>query len=267
MSTKYLGPSFDIHGGGMDLIFPHHENEKAQSESWTSKPFVKYWLHNGFVTVNQEKMSKSLGNFFTLRDILAKYPPALVRYYILATHYRSPIQFGDQLVDESREGLQRLVILRDTVREKIRDLEKLTGNAVLPITPEGVVPVVALDITPYREAFTEAMDDDFNTANALAVLFEFGHEVHRLIAQQSTGPWLHEALRFIEECDSVLGILALANTQEGPLDDEVQKMIDARQAARKAKDFKEADRIRDDLAARGIILEDSASGVRWRRKI
>ncbi len=249
MSTQCLGNHFDIHGGGMDLQFPHHENEIAQSEGATGEPFVNLWMHNGFVRVNEEKMSKSLGNFFTVREILAQYRPEVVRYFILSSHYRSPLNYSDQHLDGARQALTRLYTT-------LRGLP----NQAAPQSPPG----------DYAARFEAAMDDDFNTPEALAVLFDLAREVNRL-RQESLpeAPALGAELRRL---GNVLGLLEddpehyFQAAPVGPDADEVERLIEARRQARQTRNWAEADRIRDELKARGIVLEDGPQGTSWRRE-
>jgi len=252
MSTECLGAHFDIHGGGMDLQFPHHENEIAQSEGATGEHFVNYWIHNGFVQVDEEKMSKSLGNFFTVREILQRYQPEEVRYFILSSHYRSPLNYSDDNLDKARAALQRLyTALRDA----------------------GAVPGV--DPEPEIEArFQAAMDDDFNTPEALAVLFELAREINRAREHQQA----ELASRLAGTLRTLGGRLGLLQaqpesylrghhgaTRQGPADDEIDALVAQRDAARANRDWVEADRLRDQLNALGVTLEDGAAGTRWRR--
>ncbi|PKO59630.1 MAG: cysteine--tRNA ligase [Betaproteobacteria bacterium HGW-Betaproteobacteria-13] len=245
MSADLLGEHFDIHGGGQDLQFPHHENEIAQSEGAHGHAFVNYWMHNGFVRVDDEKMSKSLGNFFTIREVLKQYDPEVVRFFILRAHYRSPLNYSDAHLDDARQALTRLY----------------TALKAVPVTdaePDWS--------TPWAQRFQAAMDDDFNTAEALAVLFELANEVNR-----GAAPALAQQLRALGK---VLGLLerdATAFLQggvktEGGLDvAEIERMIEARVSAKKGRDFAEADRLRAALLEAGIVLEDSAQGTTWRR--
>jgi cysteinyl-tRNA synthetase len=254
MSIRHLGEHFDIHGGGMDLQFPHHENEIAQSEAATCKPFVNYWMHNGFVRVDDEKMSKSLGNFFTVREILKRYRAEEVRYFIIASHYRSPLNYSQENLDNSKAALTRLyTALR------------------------GIDPMVANDreAEQYTARFNAAMDDDFNTPEAVAVLFELAREINKSrVGEPERARRLAGRLR---ELCSVLGILqteaevflresaAGDGTGSAPSDSEIESLIASRIAARSEKNWTEADRIRKNLEQQGVLLEDSASGTAWRR--
>ena len=254
MSTRCLGAHFDIHGGGMDLKFPHHENEIAQSEAASGEPFVNYWMHNGFVNVDEEKMSKSLGNFFTVREILQSYRPEEVRFFILASHYRSPLNYSQENLDNARAGLTRLYMA-------LRGLD--TGRE-------------AASRQVCSEDFYRAMDDDFNTPEALASLFEIAKEINR---NRETDPGRAVSLAgCLRDLGSILGLLQdepetflRAATGAGPspaalTDNAIEALIVDRIRAREDRNWAEADRIRDELVAHGIVLEDGASGTRWRRK-
>ncbi len=280
MSSSLLGTTFDIHGGGRDLIFPHHENEIAQSEGATDKPFVKYWLHNGFVNVNQEKMSKSLGNFFTIRDILKNYDPEVVRFFILSAHYRSPIDFSDQNLDESRTGLSRFY-------EALAQLEKKLATRVDGDTEQGqmaealtepVEKLVRLD-----ERFRSAMDDDFNTALAIGHMFDAVRAINRILAEEnllhgSLSAILSKAHDDLLRLGDVLGILGSNPAtwldhcaREGLADSglngaEIEALIAERREARARRDFARADQIRDELAAKGVLLLDGPEGTTWKMK-
>ncbi len=271
MSQHFLGETFDIHGGGKDLVFPHHENEIAQSEGATGKPFVKYWLHNGFVNSNKEKMSKSLGNFHTIRDILAKYHPETLRLFILSSHYRSPIDFSWDNMDAAAAGLTRLYQVADRLQQ---------AAAAAPADREGELPL-STALQPAREAFIAAMDDDFNTALAVGHLFEAGKVCNRFLDQADRQPLgrpdLEKAREILAEFGQVLGILQtrpaafLKSSQnaeeELPLPlAELEALIAKRNQARREKNWAAADEIRDRLAAQGIILQDTAAGTEWQRK-
>ena len=270
MSSSLLGDSFDIHGGGRDLIFPHHENEIAQSEGASGKPFVKYWLHNGFVNVNQEKMSKSLGNFFTIRDILKTYDPEVVRFFILTSHYRSPIDFSDQNLIEAQAGLSRFYEALLTADQAVE------GVAEADVSSE--------EGAKLEEKFREAMDDDFNTALAIAHLFEGVRTMNRLVATKKfrkkaelvaqvrdlrvTTLKLGEVLG-IYHSDPAIWLEKVKQAGLAKLDisrEEIEELIAQRKQARVEKDFTRSDEIRDLLAARGIELLDSPAGTTWKLK-
>lgn len=269
MSLKYLGNSFDFHGGGSDLTFPHHENEIAQSEAYTDQaPFVKYWLHNGFITVNEEKMSKSLGNFFLVKDILEHYSPEVLRFFILATHYRSPLDFSDERLSESGRSLERL----KTAVENVRHLE--TMPAGVASSESSALKAAAVQA---ENDFYAAMDDDFNTALAISVMFGLAKEMNIYHSTVTTGKAQHDKAAFADARDiyynmaDILGLLT--EEREGKLSgaDELvgqlmEIIIEIRQDARKKKDWAIADKIRDSLSAVGIIIEDSPQGARWKRR-
>jgi cysteinyl-tRNA synthetase len=250
MSMKYLGETFDIHCGGVDLIFPHHENEIAQSEAATGKPFVRYWVHPEFLIVEGEKMSKSLGNFYTLRDLLAKgHAPESIRYLLLSVHYRKQLNFTNDGLHQAQASIQRLEDFALRVKEKAK-LEQPSE-------------AFSTEVKAARERFIEAMDDDINTSAALAAVFDFVRVTYQKDSQNAlSGGDARAAQEFIQEIDGVLNIL---RPQPELLDEEIAAQIEARQAARKRRDFAEADRIRQWLASKGIQLEDTRDGVRWKR--
>jgi cysteinyl-tRNA synthetase len=251
MVKKYLGDTIDIHAGGQDLIFPHHENEIAQSEALTDEPMANYWLHNGYININNEKMSKSLGNFILVHDLIKKRDPELIRFFMLTVHYRHPINFTAELLDSAAQGLERIRTAVANVRTRLEtsaDLGEVTHR-----------------FQHYRERLNEEMDDDFNTANAIAVLFELAKEANVYLQGKNTSKQvLREILDVFREAESVLGVPFVKEPQV--LDEDVEALIEKRQQAREARDFALADQIRDDLKEKGIILEDTPQGVRWRRK-
>ena len=254
MSKKYLGERIDIHGGGEDLIFPHHENEIAQSESCSGQVFANYWMHNAFLNIDNKKMSKSLGNFFTVRDIAAKYDLQVLRMLMLSAHYRNPLNFSAELMESSKNGLERIL----TAVDKLRDSLAAANDTQLTANEKA-----NLDIAKgYVNAFEEAMDDDFNTADAISAIFELVRLSNTTIDGASRG-YAKELLDTIERLCDILGIIT--KRKEVSLDSKVEELISERQAARKAKDFKRADEIRDELTSMGIILEDTREGVKWKK--
>jgi len=252
MSRQYLGDSFDIHGGGADLTFPHHECEIAQSECALDKPFAKYWLHNGFIQINNEKMSKSLGNFFLLRDVFAKFPPQAVRYLFLQTHYRSPIEFTDDLLAQAKNSLARL----HDFMTRLRNYESEDANK-----PQKDFDDYILDT---QKRFEDAMNDDFETPQALAAVFDFVKEMNKKIdAKTLTRDSKEKAMTFLMRLDTVLGILV--STQSEEVDHEIMSLIVERENVRKNKDWQASDRIRDELLKKGIQLEDTPQGTVWKK--
>ncbi len=288
MAMKHLGETLDIHGGGKDLVFPHHENEIAQSEGLTGKPFARYWVHNGFVNIDNEKMSKSLGNFFTLRDVLAKVKPDVLRFFFASSHYRSPIDYSDRSLAEAKAGLDRLY----RVKEKAEGCA--AGGARATSVPDGV------DFSTLRDApakFVEAMDDDFNTAAALGHLFDAVRALNRLapadpaterekagrflagyavldplfgalgLLREPAGEYFRQEYAYTGSGSMAFGGGATVEFKPGRLSaEEIEQRIEARKAARARKDFAEADRIRKDLEALGVLLEDSKAGTTWKYK-
>ncbi|NMC27819.1 MAG: cysteine--tRNA ligase [Syntrophomonadaceae bacterium] len=265
MSTKYLGETLDIHGGGADLIFPHHENEIAQAEAYTGKTFVKYWMHNGFITVNSEKMSKSLGNFFILRDILAKFPRDVVRFYLIATHYRSPLDFDDGKLEEARKALGRLKTTLTLGREFLH--HAATGKADRDSAGQGELLTRVKDL---EEQFIAAMDDDFNSAKAIGYLFEMSHQLNSFIsradaASSADQAQLTQALRIYEELGGVLGIFMERQGNDSQVVDKLLGLIlELRNDARQDKDFSRADSLRDLLLRLEVKVEDKPGGSLFR---
>ena len=255
MSKKYIGDIIDIHAGGEDLIFPHHENEIAQSEAANEVEFARYWMHNGFLKIDGEKMSKSLGNFFTIRDIGEKYPLQVIRFFILSAHYRSPLNFSDTLVESAKASLERIL-------NAVSRLEDMTETA-----PERELSEeekqIEQKLTEYVTKFEQAMEDDLNTADAISAIFELVKFTNSNVTSDNAKAIVTKALDTIRQLCDVLGIIT--KVEKEILDSDIEALIEERQAARKAKNFARADEIRDTLAEQGIILEDTREGVKWKR--
>ena len=257
MSNRYLGNTIDIHAGGQDLQFPHHENEIAQSECRNGHTFARYWMHNGYINVDGEKMSKSLGNFFTVRDISNKYDLGLVRFFLLATQYRNPVNFSDTVLEQAKAGLERLTNARDNA-------EFILGNlADSSLRDEEKDMVAGLD--KYRERFIEAMDDDLNTADAISVIFELAKFMNTNISDQSSKEFVQLNLDIFNELTGVLNIANKSVEEDDSLSQKVEDLIAKRAQAKKEKNFALADQIRDELTAMGIAIEDTRQGVKWKR--
>ena len=255
MSKKYLGDQIDIHAGGEDLIFPHHENEIAQSEAANGKEFAKYWMHNGFLNIDNRKMSKSLGNFFTVREISEKYDLQVLRFFMLSAHYRSPLNFSADLMESARSGLNRIV----TAAENLKFLIGSAGSTAMTEEEQEKFAKSA----EYVESFEKAMDDDFNTADAIAAVFELVKYINTTAGGDSSREYLESLLKRLVSLTDVLGIIV--EKEEEILDADIEALIAERQAARKERNFARADQIRDELLAKGIILEDTREGVKWKR--
>lgn len=255
MSKKYLGEQIDIHAGGEDLIFPHHENEIAQSEAANGKDFAKYWMHNGFLNIDNRKMSKSLGNFFTVREISEKYDLQVLRFFMLSAHYRSPLNFSAELMEAAGNGLERIVTAAE-------NLKFLMGNTQAEKMTEEEESLFR-QTDRFKENFEKAMDDDFNTADAIAAIFDYVKFINTNTDGNSSKEFLEKLHDRLVKLSDVLGIIV--DREEEMLDEEIEKLIEERQAARKNRDFARADQIRADLLARGIVLEDTREGVKWRR--
>ena len=255
MSKKYLGEQIDIHAGGEDLIFPHHENEIAQSEAANGKEFAKYWMHNGFLNIDSRKMSKSLGNFFTVREISEKYDLQVLRFFMLSAHYRSPLNFSADLMESARTSLERILTAADNLRFLSKNAEECR------ITEEEKALLDKAD--EYVQGFERAMDDDFNTADAVASVFELVKFINTTADGNRSKEYLDTLYDILFKLTDVLGIII--DKKEEMLDDEIEAMIEKRQAARKERNFALADQIRDELLAKGIILEDTREGVKWKK--
>ena len=255
MSKKYLGEEIDIHAGGEDLVFPHHENEIAQSECCNGKQFARYWMHNAFLNIDNKKMSKSLGNFFTVREIGEKYDLQVLRFFMLNAHYRSPLNFSAELMESSKNALDRII----TCVEQLKHL--------LETAPQGEKTEkekeLEAEIQGYVKKYEESMEDDFNTADAIAAIFELVKFSNTQTSGESTGEFVKELLDTIVHLSDVLGLLV--NKEAEVLDEDIERLIEERQTARKEKNFKRADEIRDQLADMGIILKDTREGVQWKR--
>lgn len=251
MATKYLGETIDIHAGGQDLTFPHHENEIAQSEARNGKQFANFWMHNGYITIDNEKMSKSKGNFFTVRDILKDYSGEVIRFFLLSGHYRSPINFSRDLMEQSKQGLARMInsknnlnfLLKTSIGSMNEKEEELLNNMDL-----------------HKQKFVDAMDDDLNTADAISAVFELIKDINSATNENSSKEFIESELALLKELADVLGLLK--DQSEDAIDPEIQALVDERQQARKDKNFARSDEIRDILKAKGIALEDTPTGIR-----
>ena len=254
MVCRYLGETIDIHCGGQDLIFPHHENEIAQSECFTCKPFAHYWMHNGYINVDNVKMSKSLGNFFTVRDVAEKYGYEPIRYLMISSSYRSPINYSVDIIEQCKASLQRLYTCRDGIDFEIKN------------APDGELDEsIKAQFDKRVEQFIKAMDDDLNTADGIAAVFELARDINTLVVGKGvTKATAEYAAKIFDELTGVLGLVYNRKTET--LDEDIDAMIEARTKARKEKNWAEADRIRDELKAMGIVLEDTAQGVKWHRE-
>ena len=255
MSKKYLGEQIDIHAGGEDLIFPHHENEIAQSEAANGKTFANYWMHNGFLNIDNKKMPKSLGNFFTVREIGEKYDLQVLRFFMLSAHYRSPINFSAELMEASKNGLERIITCAERLKEL---LNKVSGDALIEEEQEN-----KKNVDELVAKFEAAMDDDFNTADAVSAIFELVKLANSTANEESTRAYAELLAGTIAKLSDVLGIITERKAEV--LDSEVEELIAARQQARKEKNFALADEIRQKLLDMGIVLEDTREGVKWKR--
>lgn len=255
MSKKYLGEEIDIHAGGEDLVFPHHENEIAQSECCNGNQFAKYWMHNAFLNIDNRKMSKSLGNFFTVREIGEKYDLQVLRFFMLNAHYRSPLNFSAELMEASKNSLDRIVTCVEQLKHLLETAEKTEMTEAEK--------ALETEILGYVKKYEESMEDDFNTADAIAAIFELVKFANTNTDGNSTAAFVQYLFDTIVHLSDVLGLTV--NKEAEVLDEEIEKLIEERQAARKERNFKRADEIRDELASMGIILKDTREGVQWKR--
>ncbi|CCY59479.1 cysteine--tRNA ligase [Clostridium sp. CAG:632] len=255
MSKKYIGDIIDIHAGGEDLIFPHHENEIAQSEAANGTEFARYWMHNAFLKINNEKMSKSLGNFFTVREIGEKYPLQVIRFFMLSAHYRSPLNFSDELIEAAKNGLERIL----TAYDKIKTVAEHTETESLTEQEQALCE----QIDAFVKKYEAAMDDDLNTADAIAVIFELVKLTNTTVQTGSSKEYCEKAMTTIKQLCDVLGIEV--EREQELLDTDIEQLIEERQQARKDKNFARADEIRNLLQEQGIALEDTREGVKWKR--
>ncbi|MDD6191750.1 MAG: cysteine--tRNA ligase [Lachnospiraceae bacterium] len=255
MSKRYLGDEIDIHAGGEDLIFPHHENEIAQSEAANGVTFSRYWMHNGFLNIDNKKMSKSLGNFFTVREIGEKYDLQVLRFFMLQAHYRSPLNFSAELMEAAKNGLDRILTAASHLKflEENAKTEELSGDEKEKLQ----------ESEKFIQKFKDAMEDDFNTADAISAVFELVKYINQNTNEDSSKEYVEGLYDVLEQLCDVLGIIVAP--KEEILDAEIEEMIQARQQARKEKNFAKADEIRDALLAKGIVLEDTREGVKWKR--
>lgn len=255
MSKKYLGEQIDIHAGGEDLVFPHHENEIAQSEAANGRKFASYWLHNAFLNIDNRKMSKSMGNFFTVREISEKYDLQVLRFFMLSAHYRSPINFSAKLMAAAKNGLERIITAA-------ANLKFLQDNAKTQDMTEKEKAAVA-KVDQYARGFNTAMEEDFNTADAISVIFELVKYINTAVDGESSSQYLESLLDLLVKLTNILGITVVRD--EEFLAGDIEALIEKRQEARKAKNFALADEIRDELLAKGIVLEDTREGVKWKK--
>ncbi len=253
MAKKYLGDTIDIHAGGQDLTFPHHENEIAQSEALTGKPFARYWMHNGYINIDNEKMSKSLGNFVLVHEIIKKHDPEVVRFFMLSVHYRNPINYSDELLENTKAALERIKTSYQNLKHRKEASTNLTEN-----NTEWIDKINAL-----HEEFIREMDDDINTANAISVLFELSKLANYYLLEKNTAIEVIEA--FSHEFELLFGVLGLSLENQELLDEEIEGLIQQRIQARKDRNFQLSDQIRDQLKDMNIILEDTQQGTRWKR--
>ena len=255
MSKKYLGEQIDIHAGGEDLVFPHHENEIAQSEACNGKEFAKYWMHNAFLNIDNHKMSKSLGNFRTVREISEQYDLQILRFFMLSAHYRSPLNFSAELMEASKNGLERILNAADNLRYM---MEQAKEDSMTDAEKDNLAKT-----KEFVTAFETAMEDDFNTADAIAAIFDLVKYANTTATAEGSKEYAKALYDLLVKLADVLGLII--DKKEEILDDEIEALIAERQAARKEKNFARADEIRDELAAKGIVLLDTREGVKWKK--
>jgi cysteinyl-tRNA synthetase len=255
MAYNLLGETIDIHAGGYDLIFPHHENEIAQSEARSGKPFAHYWMHAAFLNLNNQKMSKSLNNFFTAREILEKYDADVLRLFMLSGHYRTQLNFSMDLLESTKSAYER-------IKNTISNLQNMLNEVKSDKLMEGEIEYIK-NIDSYRDKYIEKMDDDFNTADAISVIFDLIRDINTNVQNTSSKALIKHCLDMIKELGAPLGILQ--HTSKGSIDEEIERLIEERQKARKERNWALSDKIRDDLKSSGIVLEDTPQGVRWKR--
>ena len=251
MANKYLGETIDLHSGGQDLIFPHHENEIAQSECANGKPFAHYWMHNGYININNQKMSKSLGNFFTVRDIRKKYDSEVIRFFMLSAHYRNPINFADTLMDQAKSAVERVYTC-------IENLEFLLENAAQTADTDEAV---YKKLDEFKQKYMDAMDDDLNTAGAIAAIFDIVYFANTELSAQNSKTAIQKTLDLIHELGDVLGLFTKSTKKS--IDNEIEALIEERNKARQEKNWAKADEIRDKLKEMNIVLKDTPNGVQW----
>jgi len=253
MVRKYLGDTIDIHAGGQDLTFPHHENEIAQSEALTGKTFARYWMHNGYINIDNEKMSKSLGNFVLVHDIIQQHDPQVLRFFMLSVHYRHPINYSQEVIENTTAAFDRLKTSYQNLKHRLQVSNGLTDNKDSWLQK----------VKELHEQFVQEMDDDFNTANAISILFELSKQANYYLMEKNTDKEVIEA--FIHEYEVLFSVLGLSLEEEGLLDEDIERLIQERIQARKDRNFQRSDEIRDQLKSMNIILEDTPQGTRWKR--
>lgn len=259
MSCRHLGETIDIHAGGQDLTFPHHENEIAQSEARNGKTFARYWIHNGYININNEKMSKSKGNFFTVRDISEEYDLEIVRFFMLSAHYRNPVNFSDEMLMQSKAGLERLYNTKESLEFTLKKLKESSIDKEMKIEEKEAINHLKL----YKQRFIESMDDDINTADAISIIFELAKFINTNVDEDSSVEFTQKCYDMFSELTEVLNIVN--KKEDKVLDEEIEKLIEEREKAKKEKNYSLADEIRKKLLDMGIVLEDTRQGTKWKR--